>query len=426
MTSCKRLFPWLHTADPAAHVFPDRRLWLYADRDPFWANDGWWSMHDYHAFSTADLETWVDHGCVLRRSDIGWASGPAWDGDCIAAHGRYWYFFPMVDQIGVAVADHPRGPFRDARGTPLITRSTPGVGASGSGLLVSPVCVRAPEGVFLYFGQNEELYCVQLAPSLVELAGPVCALAHPWRYHESPWVFYRDGRYHMVYGRRVIEAARIEDERDMLAYADSPGPYGPFEYRKDLQSDLARTVQACVVEWRDEDLLFYHEDGPDPLHRHIRAERLSRPADGAIVAAPRGSSPLTAVRVCLDPLGRHLGTDFHSSHGDVSRLPEPGGVGEGFVRLAGAGAGVRFDRWQTVDPVSGFCINLRCESPGISVLELRLMGGTVVTRLTAPEVCTEWQESVACLNQTLSGEWDLELILVAGGPLHLDHMRFTE
>ena len=66
----------IHTADPAVHVFGDR-LFVYADHDPAGPNDGWISMYDYHAYSTGDLKTWVDHGSVLNCRDVTWNDGPA-------------------------------------------------------------------------------------------------------------------------------------------------------------------------------------------------------------------------------------------------------------------------------------------------------------------------------------------------------------
>ncbi len=115
----------IFTADPAAHQFSDGKLYLYADHDPNLKNDGWQRMYDYHVYSTSDLKIWTDHGSVLNCKDISWNNGPAWDGDCVEANGKFWYYFPMVDNIGVAVSDKPTGPFKDALGKPLITRKHP-------------------------------------------------------------------------------------------------------------------------------------------------------------------------------------------------------------------------------------------------------------------------------------------------------------
>jgi len=85
------LFPHTYTADPAAHVFSDGRLWLCADRDPDRPSEWWRAMCSYHAFSTANLEYWIDHEAVLSCEDIAWRDGSAWDGDCVEANGKYQY-----------------------------------------------------------------------------------------------------------------------------------------------------------------------------------------------------------------------------------------------------------------------------------------------------------------------------------------------
>ncbi len=413
-----------YLADPAAHVFSDGRLWLYADQDPHWSNDGWWSMNDYHAFSTSDLETWTDHGCVLRRQDIAWADGPAWDGDCVEALGRYWYYFPMVDQIGVAVADRPQGPFRDARGAPLITRRTPGVRSAASGLLVSPVCVFSPHGAFLYFGQNEELYCAPLAASMTELAGPAREVSKPWKYHESPWVYHRCGRFHMLYGRREVEAARLEDERDILARAVADNPYGPFEYTGDVQRDRARTVQACVAGWRGRDLVLYHEDGPDPLHRRIRGELRPRRLDGAPPDSPRGCGPVRARELWLDVEGRHLGVDYHASGGPVERERDLSVEGDGAALLREPGAWVGFHRWRAERPVTRLRLRLRAGEQG-GRLVLRAVSDEAMECAAEVPGDGRWHEVEVVWPKAVREIGELSCRHCGGGPVWLHSLSFA-
>lgn len=247
-TPARPLLTNVCTADPAARVF-DGRLFVYTDHDPRLDNEGWYFMYDYHAYSTRDLREWVDHGSVLGRRDVSWDDGPAWDGDVAEAHGRYWYYFPMVDRIGVAVADRPEGPFRDALGRPLVTRQTPGVRAKASAWLVSPTVLLFEGRRFLYFGQNEELYVAPLAGDMVSLAGPAVALSRPRGFHEGAWVFERGGRVHMIYGAKT-DAPLL----DNLAHATSTSPLGPFVFERVVQADRARTVQASIVSFAGRDL----------------------------------------------------------------------------------------------------------------------------------------------------------------------------
>ena len=386
-----QLFPYIYTADPAAHVFSDGRLWLYADRDPARPSDWWSAMCSYHAFSTENLLDWIDHGAVLSCEDISWRDGAAWDGDCVEAHGKFYYFFPMIDQIGVAVADRPQGPFHDALGHPLVTRQTPGVlpKAANGGYLVSPVVVKSPQGIFLYFGQNEELYIVELKPSMTELAGPVRMVnGFPHLYHEGPWVFYRNGLFHMIYGKGPIAEIGTEQSDD-LAYATAPNPDGPFTFHNIVQGDNGRTVQACLVEWKDKDIFFYHEDGPDNYHRHLRAEIVDRPQDGSVGLIPRDCGPLVPRSTCLDASGRHYAEDFHFAEGSVERLPWPE-KNMGFVRMSGDGTVIGFNNIFATEDVRFLKIRMRSATAAEGTLKI-LSCGKEISSVPCPS-SAEWHE----------------------------------
>ena len=97
-------------ADPSARVFHGR-LYVYPSHDVAGSKD--WDMIDWHVFSTVDMLHWKDHGMVFSLKDIGWADKHAWAPDCIERNGRYYFYFPADDKIGVAVSDSPTGPFTE-------------------------------------------------------------------------------------------------------------------------------------------------------------------------------------------------------------------------------------------------------------------------------------------------------------------------
>ena len=62
------------TADPTARVF-EGKIYMYPSHDipsVITHTDGsaWFSMPDYHVFSSEDLATWTDHGVILRQEDV--------------------------------------------------------------------------------------------------------------------------------------------------------------------------------------------------------------------------------------------------------------------------------------------------------------------------------------------------------------------
>ena len=107
-------------ADPSARVFHGK-LYVYPSHDVAGSKD--WDMVDWHAFSTDDMIHFKDHGVIFSLKDVTWANKHAWAPDCIERNGKYYFYFPADDQIGVAVSDSPTGPFKDALGKPLIGRN---------------------------------------------------------------------------------------------------------------------------------------------------------------------------------------------------------------------------------------------------------------------------------------------------------------
>ena len=66
------------TADPTARVF-EGKIYMYPSHDipsVITHHDGsaWFSMPDYHVFSSEDLTSWTDHGVILRQEDVPWES----------------------------------------------------------------------------------------------------------------------------------------------------------------------------------------------------------------------------------------------------------------------------------------------------------------------------------------------------------------
>ena len=108
-------------ADPEAVVF-DQEYWIYPT-----------SSHPYEeqlfmdAFSSKDLVHWTKHGKVLSKDNISWLWRALWAPSVVRKDGKYYLFFGANDMhekgeggIGVAVADNPAGPFKDALGHPLV------------------------------------------------------------------------------------------------------------------------------------------------------------------------------------------------------------------------------------------------------------------------------------------------------------------
>ena len=115
-----------YTADPAAMVYKNK-FYLYTGHDVCPPNQERYVMKDWCVFSSDDLKTWTEHPTPLHASDFTWASGDAWASQVIERN-RKFYWYVAVEHgsihgkaIGVAVSDSPTGPFKDAKGSAIIT-----------------------------------------------------------------------------------------------------------------------------------------------------------------------------------------------------------------------------------------------------------------------------------------------------------------
>src|SRR4249920_1950620 len=105
----------VYTADPAPVVF-NNTLYVFTGHDE---GGRFFTMHDWRCLSTKDMVNWTDHGCPLSVKDFKWAKDDAWAGQVIERNKKFYYYVPMTPQrgdkmIGVAVADKPEGPYKDA------------------------------------------------------------------------------------------------------------------------------------------------------------------------------------------------------------------------------------------------------------------------------------------------------------------------
>ena len=59
-----------YTADPTARVF-NGKMYVYPSHDivsPVEPEKKWFSMEDYHVFSSENLTDWTDHGVIVTQN----------------------------------------------------------------------------------------------------------------------------------------------------------------------------------------------------------------------------------------------------------------------------------------------------------------------------------------------------------------------
>ena len=287
------------TADPTARVF-EGKIYMYPSHDipsVITHHDGsaWFSMPDYHVFSSEDLASWTDHGVILRQEDVPWGKPDAyamWAPDCVQKDGKYYFYFPDAPAagwgfgIGVAVSDNPEGPF-----TP---QQKPIEGVVG----IDPCVMIDDDGKAYIYWSGMGLRGCRLADNMLELEGEQVRLDEPLPegFKEGPFAFKRNGRYYLTY-------PWVRKDTEALAYAMSDNPLGPFEYKGIIMKESPTgcwTNHHSLVEYKGEWYLFYHHNDYSPhfdKNRSARIDRVFFNDDGTIqevVPTLRGVGPVKA------------------------------------------------------------------------------------------------------------------------------------
>ena len=272
----------LYTADPSAHVWADGRLYVYAshDIDPPRGCD---LMDQYHVFSTDDMVHWIDHGEIVRASDVPWGrkeGGFMWAPDAAYRNGRYYFYFPHPSgthtgstwKIGVATSDKPASDFK--------------VGGYIQGMTsyYDPCVFVDDDGqAYIYNGGGGQCFGARLKKNMTQLAGKMVPMEGLVDFHEGPWVHKYNGKYYLSYPDNFIDANGKQYNR--MHYAMSDSPLGPWEYKGIfLDATDCDTSHGSIVEFKGQWYLFYHGCQLSQMGnlRSICVDRLYYNDDGTI------------------------------------------------------------------------------------------------------------------------------------------------
>ncbi len=306
----------IYTADPSAHVF-EGKLYVYCSHDieggvAFNDDGAHFCMEDYHVLSMDSPDgPATDCGLALHVSEVPWAERQMWAPDAACRDGRYYLYFPAktaegLFRIGVAVGEHPAGPFtpqpRPIDGTYSID---PSVFADDGGehyLLFGGIWGGQLQKYRdnAYNAGNEEPRdgepalgprIARLRADMLELdeptrevqildkqGRPLRADDHNRRYFEGPWLHKYEGRYYLSYST---------GNTHLLCYAVGDNPYGPFTYQGQvLRPVVGWTTHHSICEYEGRWYLFYHDallSGGVTHLRSVKMVELQHDAEGRIV-----------------------------------------------------------------------------------------------------------------------------------------------
>ena len=274
-------------ADPEGVVFGDE----------YWIFPTWSAPYDEQtfldAFSSKDLVRWTKHPRIVSTNEIRWIRRAMWAPAAIHANGKYYLFFSGNDiqnndetgGIGVAVADRPEGPYRDALGRPLIDRIVHGAQP------IDQFVFRDDDGeYYMYYGGWGHCNMVRLAPDLLSVIpfedGETFKEITPENYVEGPFMLKRQGKYYFMWSEGGWGGPDYS-----VAYAIADSPFGPFErIGKILQQDPEVATGAghhsvIRIPGKDEWYIVYHRrplGDTDMNHRQTCIDRMEFDDDGFI------------------------------------------------------------------------------------------------------------------------------------------------
>ena len=426
------------TSDPAPMVYGDR-IYVYTGHDEDNADFFW--MQEWRVYSSADMVNWTDHGSPLALESFSWADDRAWASQTVERNGKFYWYICAHSRlsngmaIGVAVADKPDGPYRDAIGKPLYE--------NGSWDHIDPTVFIDDDGqAWLYWG-NPRVYCGKLNEDMISFNGEVTLLdmteegfgspdmskrekgkQYKDCYTEGPWIMKAPtisprkgekqeagkpaGRYYLLYAAGGVP--------EHIAYSEAPTPMGPWTYKGIIMPEggTGSFTNHCGYErFKGHDYFFYHTGklpGGGGFGRSVAVEEFKFNADGTfptILPTDKGVEPIGT----LNPYERVEAETMAFSKGVKSEWNDETGVyisetHEGdYIKLQAVDFGKKVPRTFTASVASalrGGAIEVRIDS----------LGGKVIARLEVGHTggWEKWKEEVVDLRTPVAGVHDLYFV----------------
>ncbi|MEO6255121.1 MAG: glycoside hydrolase family 43 protein [Ferruginibacter sp.] len=223
-------------ADPEAAIFQNQ-YWIYPTY-----SDVYDKQVFFDAFSSPDLVSWTKHEHILDTTAVTWARRAMWAPAIVEKDKKYYFFFAANDiqnnneygGIGVAVADHPQGPFKDHIGKPLIDKFYNGAQP------IDQFVFKDTDGqYYIIYGGWQHCNIARLKKDFTGILlfndGAMFKEITPHHYVEGPFMFVRNGKYYFMWSEGGWTGPGYS-----VAYAIGDSPFGPFErVGKILQQDSA-------------------------------------------------------------------------------------------------------------------------------------------------------------------------------------------
>lgn len=297
-------------ADPETAVF-NHEYWIYPTYSAPYNQQVF-----FDAFSSPDLIHWQKHPRILDTGSIRWAHRAMWAPAIAKRDGKYYFFFGANDiqndsatgGIGIAVSDHPEGPYKDYLGHPLIDKFHNGAQPIDQAVFQDP----SDGSWYLIYGGWRHCNIAKMRPDFTGFEplpdGGIFKEITPDHYVEGPYMIFRKGKYYLMWSEGGWTGPDYS-----VAYAIADRPTGPFRrIGKILQQDMAVATGAghhSVLHIPDTDdyYIIYHRrplGETDPNHRVVCIDKMQFDAEGHILPVKitkEGVAPRPATAASSQP-----------------------------------------------------------------------------------------------------------------------------
>lgn len=187
----------------------------------------------FEVYQSKDLKKWegpvgATNGLALSKADS-WGTGSFWAPQVFKHNGKYYMAYAANEQIAIAVADSPKGPFKQATKAqiPATTKE------------IDPFVFFDEDGkAYLYHDRlttGNIIFCAQLSSDLSKVEESTVAECiratlpwentanNSWGVTEGPTVVKLDGTYYMFYSANDYQLITYA-----VGVATATSPYGPW------------------------------------------------------------------------------------------------------------------------------------------------------------------------------------------------------
>jgi arabinoxylan arabinofuranohydrolase len=297
----------IYMADPAAHVWPDGKLYVYCSVDE---SPDYYCSHRYHVLSSEDMVNWTLYENTFfsrgPEDQVPYSDQLLFAPDCWFINESYYLYYCLPDAKyteGVATAKHPAGPFTNGSNIDL-----------GGFNQIDPCVFVDDDGQAYYTWGQFTAKMAKLKPNMTELDkstlidNVVTESEH--FFHEGGYLLKRNGIYYFIYahlGRAGMPTC--------IGYATSNFPMGPYTYQgvivdNDRCDPGNWNNHGSIVEYKGHWYVFYHRATHNSqMMRKACVEPITFKADGTIpeveMTTQGAGGPLNALekidaeRACL-------------------------------------------------------------------------------------------------------------------------------